>query len=151
MTATSMIPSSRQRAGFSFIEIMVAMTLLATVIGSLGVLSTRISERARRANLLAQRNYIVVQQLNRYNALPYDSLKLYALAAKSDTIPSALSTIRFLRRDTVSRVTSSPSDTNRIQVTVTIIPLTTSKGDTMLKDSIVLRRRNPRLTSPLNY
>jgi prepilin-type N-terminal cleavage/methylation domain-containing protein len=139
------------RGGFSFIEIMVAMTLLATVLGSLGVLSAKVSERSRRAAVLAQRNYIVVQQLNRYNALPYDSLKLYALASKSDTIPSAVSTIRFLRRDTVYRVTSGSSDTNRIEVKITIMPLSTVRRDTILKDSIILRRRNPRLTSPLNY
>jgi hypothetical protein len=115
------------------------------------VLSAKVSERSRRAAVLAQRNYIVVQQLNRYNALPYDSLKLYALASKSDTIPSAVSTIRFLRRDTVYRVTSGPSDTNRIEVKITIMPLSTVRRDTILKDSIILRRRNPRLTSPLNY
>ena len=150
MTPTSM-HRSRPRAGFSFIEVIVAMTLLATVIGSLGVLSAKIAERARAANVLAQRNYIVVQQLNRYNALPYDSLTLYALAAKSDTIPSAIPSLRFLRRDTVYRVTSAPADTNRIEVKVVIVPLAALRRDTMLKDSIILRRRNPRLTSPLNY
>lgn len=143
--------AARRRSGFSFIEIMVAMTLLATVLGALGVLSTKIAERSRRANLLAQRNYIVVQQLNRYNALPYDSLKLYATVAKNDTIPSAIPSVRFLRRDSVYRVTSSLADTNRIQVSVVIVPLTSQRRDTMLKDSIILRRRNPRLTSPLNY
>jgi prepilin-type N-terminal cleavage/methylation domain-containing protein len=143
--------TSRGRGGFSFVEIMVAMTLLATVLGSLGVLSAKISQRARRASVLAQRNYIVVQQLNRYNALPYDSLKLYAMASTADTIPSALPTIRFVRRDTVYRVTSAPADTNRIEVKVVIVPLTSVKSDTMLKDAIILRRRNPRLTSPLNY
>lgn len=143
--------AQRERAGFSFVEIMVAMTLLATVLGSLGVLSAKISERSRRASVLAQRNYIVVQQLNRYNALPFDSLKLYAMKSTADTIPSALSTIRFVRRDTVYRVTSAAADTNRIEVRIEIVPLTSVKRDTMLKDAIILRRRNPRLTSPLNY
>ena len=150
MTSPRPTPA-RRRSGFSFIEIMVAMTLLATVLGALGVLSTKIAERSRRANMLAQRNYIVVQQLNRYNALPYDSLKLYATKAKNDTIPSAIPSVRFLRRDSVYKVTSALADTNRIQVSVVIVPLTSQRRDTMLKDSIILRRRNPRLTSPLNY
>lgn len=149
MMTANRTPNSR--AGFSFVEIMVAMTLLATVLGSLGVLSAKISERSRRAAVLAQRNYIVAQQLNRYNALPYASLKAYADSAQHDTIASALASIRFLRRDSVYRVTNSPSDTNRIQVKVVIVPLTRIKLDTVLKDSIILRRRNPILTSPLNY
>ncbi len=140
-----------RRAGFSFVEIMVALTLLATVIGSLGVLSAKIAERARKAEILAQRNYIVVQQLNRYNALPYDSLRLYALASRNDTIPSAILNLRFVRRDTVYRVTSSASDTNRYEVKVVIVPVDSIRSDSMYKDSVLLRRRNPRLTSPLNY
>jgi prepilin-type N-terminal cleavage/methylation domain-containing protein len=143
--------SARPRAGFSFIEIMIALTLLATVIGSLGLLSVRISERARLAEMLAQRNYIVIQQLNRYNALPYDSLRTYSTSARRDTIPSALPTLRFLRRDTIYRVTTAQSDTNRYEVKVLIMPVDSLKHDSLYKDSIILRRRNPRLTSPLNY
>lgn len=139
------------RPGFSFIEIIVALTLLATVIGSLGLLSVRVSERARLAEMLAQRNYIVIQQLNRYNALPYDSLRAYATSARRDTIPSAIPTLRFLRRDTVYRVTSAAADTNRYAVKVLIIPVDSIRRDSLYKDSIMLRRRNPRLTSPLNY
>lgn len=138
------------RAGFSFIEIMIALTLLATVIGSLGILSARVSSRARLAQLIAQRNYIVVQQLNRYNALPYDSLRLYATKANLDTIPSAVAGLRFLRRDTVYLPSTTGTDTLRLEAKVLIIPLDAIKSDTQFKDSIMLRRRNPRLTSPLN-
>jgi type II secretory pathway pseudopilin PulG len=150
MTASS--PARRvARHGFSFVEIIVALTLLATVIGGLGVMAARSSERARLAQLLAQRNYIVVQQLNRYNALPYATLRTYALAATWDTIPSALPTLRFLRRDTAYRVSPASWDTNRYEVKIMIVPLDAVKRDTMYKDSIILRRRNPVLTSPLNY
>jgi len=139
-----------RRGGFSLIEVVVAMTLLIFVIGALSILATRTSERARRADIIAKRNYVVVQQLNRYSALPYDTLR-----TRIDNEPVRLDTIKatgmnFLRRDTVSNFpTSAASDTLIAQVRVTIIPLTTNAKDTMLKDSVVIHRRNPNKTSPL--
>jgi len=141
---------TRSRAGFSLIEVVVAMTLLVTIIGALSILATRTSERARRADIIAKRNYVVVQQLNRYSALPYDTLR-----ARINNEPARLDTIKasrmnFLRRDTVANYpTSAASDTLIAEVRVTIIPLTTSVNDTLLKDSVVIHRRNPHKFSPL--
>ncbi len=132
------------------IEILIAMTLLVTVIGTLSILSAKVSSRARLAQIIAQRNYIVVQQLNRYTALPYDSLRVYASRSISDTIPSAVPGLRFLRRDTVYIPSATGSDTMRLEAKIVIIPLDSVRLDTIYKDSIMLRRRNPRLTSPLN-
>lgn len=156
---------SRLRAGFSLIEIMVALTILVIVLGGMTLLSAKTSERARLAETLAQRNYTIVQQMNRLNALPYDSLKLYTLSQTNDTIPSGIPTIRFLRRDTayyisgtdtgtaphIAMLPPAADDTVLIEAKVTIVPLTSLPRDTSLRDSISLRRRNPRLTSPLNY
>ena len=148
MNAT-LLPA-RTKAGFSLIEVVVAMTLLIFVIGALSVLATRTSERARRADIIAKRNYVVVQQLNRYSALPYDTLR-----ARINNEPSRLDTIKatgmnFLRRDTVSNYpTTAAADTLIAQVRVTIVPLTTNVKDTMFKDSVVIHRRNPNKTSPL--
>ena len=149
MNAT-LLPA-RTKAGFSLIEVVVAMTLLIFVIGALSVLATRTSERARRADIIAKRNYVVVQQLNRYSALPYDTLR-----ARINNEPARLDTIlatgmKFLRRDTVSNFPppGGASDTLIAQVRVTIVPLTTNVKDTMFKDSVVIHRRNPNKTSPL--
>ena len=155
MSLRSPFPSAR--AGFSLIEVVVAMTLLVFVIGALSVLATRTSERARRADIIAKRNYIVVQQLNRYTAIPYDTLR-----ARINSNPSSLDTIRgynilFLRRDTVSNYgntaagvpTSGATDTLVAQVRVTIVPITTNPKDTLMKDSVVLHRRNPNRGTPL--
>jgi Tfp pilus assembly protein PilV len=49
-------PQARTPAGFSLIEVVVAMTLLIFVIGALSILATRTSERARRADIIAKRN-----------------------------------------------------------------------------------------------
>jgi hypothetical protein len=144
---------------------MVALTILVVVIGGLSLLSAKTSERARLAETLAQRNYTIVQQMNRLNALPFDSLRVYTLGRADDTIPSGIPTIRFLRRDTVYYIsgidTGTPprtgmkaataGDTLLIEAKVTILPLTSIRRDTVYRDSIALRRRNPRLTSPLNY
>ncbi|MFL5606574.1 MAG: type II secretion system protein [Gemmatimonadaceae bacterium] len=148
-----MPPSShprRQRPGFSFIEIMVALAMLATVIGSLALLSQRIATNARLAELFAQRNYIVVQQMNRYAAIPYDSLSKYSTAGTLDTIPSGIPTLRFIRRDTIYRVTNNQWDSLRYAVKVVIIPMTKNASDAKYRDSIMLRRRSPNLSSPLN-
>jgi type II secretory pathway pseudopilin PulG len=149
-----MTPSSSntrpRRPGFSFIEIIVALALLATVIGSLALLSQRIATNARLAELFAQRNYIVVQQMNRYAAIPYDSLSKYSTAGTQDTIPSGIPTLKFIRRDTVYRVTTNAWDTLRYAVKVVIIPKTKLASDAKYRDSIMLRRRSPNLSSPLN-
>ena len=149
-----MMPSSsttrQRRAGFSFVEIIVALALLATVIGSLSLLSQRIATNAHLAELLAQRNYIVVQQMNRYAAIPYDSLSKYATAGTQDTIPSGIPTLKFIRKDTVYRVTNNSWDSLRYAVKVVIIPKTANPNDANYRDSIMLRRRSPNLSSPLN-
>lgn len=138
------------RGGFSLIEVVVAMTLLVFVIGALSVLATRTSERARKADIIAKRNYVVVQQLNRYASIPYDTLR-----ARINSNPSSLDTIQgdnlyFLRRDTVTNYpTSAVGDTLVAQVRVTIVPITVFPKDTLMKDSVVLHRRNPNRGTPL--
>jgi len=150
-------PRSAGRAGFSLIEILVAMTILVIVLGGMSLLSAKTSERARLAETLAQRNYTMVQQMNRYNALPYDSLKKYTVVRTYDTIPSGIPYIRFLRRDTTyyisgfEGVAPAADDTVLIEAKVILMPITPVARDTVYRDSIILRRRNPRLTSPLNY
>jgi hypothetical protein len=129
---------------------MVALVLLATVIGSLGLLSQRIASNARLAELFAQRNYVVVQQMNRYGAIPYDSLSRYSLAGTQDTIPSGIPSLKFIRRDTVYRVTTNSWDSLRYAVKVVIIPMDSIPSDSRFRDSIMLRRRSPKLSSPLN-
>lgn len=144
-----MKPSSL-RGGFSLIEVVVAMMLLTFVIGALSVLATRTSERARRADIIAKRNYIVVQQLNRYASIPYDTLRW-----RINNNPSLLDTIKgyniqFLRRDTVTNYpTNAVGDTLVAEVRVTIVPLTINPKDTIMKDSVVLHRRNPHRGTPL--
>ena len=106
MTMTS--SNTGKRSGFSLIEVVVAMMLLTFVMGALSVLSAKTSARARRADILAKRNYVLVQQINRYSGVPFDTIRFRlindSLSAKDtiwgDTLGGAVK--YFLRRDTVT-------------------------------------------------
>ena len=74
----------RPRKGVSIIEIVIAMTLLSLVIGSLGLLSARTAAKARKLDLLSARTFVLMQQSNRFSSLPYDSIPSYA--PRIDTI-----------------------------------------------------------------
>jgi prepilin-type N-terminal cleavage/methylation domain-containing protein len=74
----------RPRRGVSLIEILVAMTLLVTVLGALSVLTTRTVKRSRDLDRNSARTFVLMQQANRFSALPYDSIPSYA--PRLDTI-----------------------------------------------------------------
>jgi type II secretory pathway pseudopilin PulG len=153
--------TARARSGFSLIEVVVAMMLLTFVIGSLSVLAAKTSARARRADILAKRNYVIVQQINRYSGVPFDTLRyrlnIDSLSSKDtiwgDTLSGAVK--YFLRRDTVmyygAGVTPTAADTFVIEAKVVIVPRTPILSDTQYKDSVVIHRRNPHTVSKLNY
>ena len=71
-------PALRARDGVSLIEIIVAMTLLVTVLGALSVLTTRTVKRSRDLDIGSARTFVLMQQSNRFSALAYDSIPLYA-------------------------------------------------------------------------
>ena len=137
------------------------MTLLSVVIGALGILATRTSERARRADIIAKRNYVVVQQINRYSAVPFDTLRYRLnndLLSSSDTIygDTISGAVKyFVRRDTVIYVGAAAiptaADTFVVEAKILIVPHTNNLKDTIYKDSVSVRRRNPHYVSKLNY
>ena len=153
--------TARNRPGFSLIEVVVAMMLLTFVIGALGVLAAKTSQRARRADILAKRNYVLVQQINRYSGVPFDTIRFRLnndlLSSKDtiwgDTLGGAVK--YFLRRDTVTYygATSTPTaaDTFVVEAKVVIVPVTLFPSDSQYKDSVVIHRRNPHMVSKLNY
>jgi hypothetical protein len=72
------VAAPRARDGVSLIEIIVAMTLLVTVLGALSVLTTRTVKRSRDLDIGSARTFVLMQQSNRFSTLPYDSIPLYA-------------------------------------------------------------------------
>jgi len=86
----------RRRRGISLIEIIIAMTLLAVVIGMLGLLSARTAAKARALDMLSARTFVLMQQSNRFSVLPYDSITAYA--PRVDTVIAGR--FKYLRRVT---------------------------------------------------
>jgi hypothetical protein len=84
LTSQARNRAPRSRDGVSLIEIIVAMTLLVTVLGALSVLTTRTVKRSRDLDIGSARTFVLMQQSNRFSALPYDSIPSYA--PRIDTI-----------------------------------------------------------------
>lgn len=128
----------RARRGVSLIEIVIAMTLLSMVIGSLGLLSAKNAARGRSLDLVSARTFVLMQQANRFSVLPYDSIVSYA--PRIDTVIAGR--YSYLRRVTyVQGNTGSEYKT----VKVLILPL----ADTLKRDSLLFLRAKTYDHSPL--
>lgn len=128
----------RPRRGVSLIEIIVAMTLLAFVIGSLSVLSAKSARRAKELDLGSARTFVLMQQSNRFAVLPYDSIRVYS--PLTDTITSG----RFLYRREVTW-TQGTTGAEYKTVKVVLIPL----ADQTKRDSLIFLRAKIYERSPL--
>jgi type II secretory pathway pseudopilin PulG len=131
-------PTRRERRGISLIEVIVAMTLLAFVLGSLGLLAAKTAGRARALDANSARTFVLTQQANRFSVLPYDSIPIYA--PKLDTVVAGR--FQFVRR--VSYTNASTGREYR-RVTVLLIPL----ADRKKPDSLVFERAKTYAKSPL--
>lgn len=133
----------RPRRGISLTEVVVAMTLLAFVIGSLGLLAAKNAARARALDAMSARTFALTQQANRFSVLPYDSIPMYVGTAgvtKVDTL--AVGRYRFWRR-----VTYTPGITGAEYRTVRVIIV--PMADTTKRDSLVFQRAKTYARSPL--
>lgn len=138
-TRDARIPSrTRARSGFSLIEIVIAMTLLAGVLGILGLLMARTADRSRKLDRISARTFVLMQQSNRFSVLPYDSIPSYA--PKLDTVIAGR--FKYLRRVTF---TQGQTGSEYRTVYVVLLPLT----DTLTRDSLVFQRAKTYAKSPL--
>jgi len=71
-TAATM--TTNERKGFSVVEVIVAMVLLAIAVSSLAALTYSVSQSAMTATANAYRNGVLMQEVNRLEGLPYDSV-----------------------------------------------------------------------------
>jgi hypothetical protein len=65
---------SGRRKGFVIVEVIVAMVLLAVAVSSLAALVYSVSRSGMAATGNAYRNGVLMQEVNRFEALPYDSI-----------------------------------------------------------------------------
>ena len=78
--------SAAKRNGFVLVEIIVAMVLLAVAVSSLAALMYSVSQQGMVATGNAYRNGVLMDQVNRYEGLPYDSV---AVGTVSTSVSSA--------------------------------------------------------------
>lgn len=64
----------QSRAGFSLIEVIVSMLLLAIAVSSLAAMMHSVSQSSMKVTGAAYRNGVLMHEANRLIALPYDSL-----------------------------------------------------------------------------
>ena len=65
-----------ERRGVALIEVIVAMVLLAIVVSSLAALQYSVNQQAMKATGDAYKNGVLMQEVNRLEGIPYDSIPL---------------------------------------------------------------------------
>jgi prepilin-type N-terminal cleavage/methylation domain-containing protein len=77
----------RDRKGFVLVEVIVAMVLLAVAVSSLAALVYSVSRSGLAATGNAYRNGVLMQEVNRLETLPYDSVKVGSSSTTVSTQP----------------------------------------------------------------
>ncbi len=78
---------AKERHGFVIVEIIVAMVLLAVAVTSLAALLGSISHNGMVATGNAYRNGVLMNEVNRLEGLPYDSIPVGATTITVTTAP----------------------------------------------------------------
>lgn len=112
-----------------------AMTLLSVVLMSMAKMAFVLASRGRANDIVAKRNAVLVQEANKLNAMPFDSIATMSTAEKTYTFGD----FKFTRRLTV---------TNNSSVWRTVKIVIVPYLDATKKDSVYVNRTRP-LGSPL--
>ena len=75
------------RKGFVLVEIIVAMVLLAVAVSSLAALMYSVSQNGMKATGNAYRNGVLMQEVNRLEGIPYDSVHVGSTTISATTAP----------------------------------------------------------------
>ena len=78
---------SAKRKGFVLVEVIVAMVLLAVAVSSLAALVYSVSRSGRVATGNAYRNGVLMQEVNRLEGIPYDSIAVGSSYTTVSTAP----------------------------------------------------------------
>ncbi|HEX9606663.1 MAG TPA: prepilin-type N-terminal cleavage/methylation domain-containing protein [Gemmatimonadaceae bacterium] len=83
-TATTV---TKPRKGFVIVEVIVAMVLLAVAVASLASLVYSVSQSSLIATGNAYRNGVLMQEINRLEGIPYDSIPVGTTTVSESTLP----------------------------------------------------------------
>jgi prepilin-type N-terminal cleavage/methylation domain-containing protein len=115
------------RRGFSLIEVMVAMTILAVVLLSLARFSAAISKRGRENDLVSSRTAALLKEANKFGAMPFDSLA----TAPSGSVTRTDGGFTYTRR-----LVNTADAGNRRTIRIVVTPANTA----VRADSLTLQR-----------
>lgn len=128
------------RRGFSLVEIIVAMTLLAIVLSSLAFLAGQAATRAKRVAIGTYRSALASELSDRFITMPYDSMAKYA---GMDSLMAGGR--RYVRRVTITAVGTTPP---RSSVVIKVWPSASRvRADTL---TTTLYRARPVVENVLN-
>ena len=134
-------PRPRPRSGMTLIEVVVACTLLAVTLTSFTALSLKMAARNRRNMYLEQRTATLLQEVNRVESMPYDSLATY-LKTDSTKVGNGYYVWEYtIDPDSVS--TTGKSRYKKIKITIT------PRLDPTYTQSTTVRRAKPPYVNPL--
>ena len=119
----------QSEAGFSLVELLVAITLLSLVLVSVAQLNVALARRFYALSGGAARSAVVAQQVNQFTAMPFDSLK-----SKAGTITVNKPPLPYTRKVTVDSLSPKLR-----RVTIVITPL----DSVFAPDTRVLQRSKP--------
>jgi hypothetical protein len=86
-TATATIVTKEPRKGIAIVEVIVAMVLLAVAVASLASLIYSVSQSSLLATGNAYRNGVLMQEINRLEGIPYDSIPVGTTSITVSTAP----------------------------------------------------------------
>ncbi len=115
-----------RRHGFSLIETIVALTLMATVLSALAALNYRVTKRGEANDLQAKRTFALQHEANRFAAMPFSQLATQTNGSEALLLGDFL----FTRTLTITAV-----DANRYTITIKIAPdLKPTAADSLIFD-----------------
>lgn len=128
--------AGRNVDGFSLVEVVVAMSLLALVMVLLASMSLAVGRRGYANDLTTKRNLALAQQASRINSMPFSNVA----ALTSGTTAMLIGDFSFNRRLTVTA-----SSANRYTIKIVVAPVASE----FKPDSITIDRTRPPSGTPL--
>jgi prepilin-type N-terminal cleavage/methylation domain-containing protein len=126
----------KAREGFSLIEIMVALTILALVLSSLAQLTEIVAVRARSNDVYAKRSAVLQMEANKFGAAPLSTLNSWSTADQVDTVNG------FIYTRKLSIVKSSSTQDS---IKIVVVPATSG----VASDSAIIIRAKPTTATSL--
>jgi prepilin-type N-terminal cleavage/methylation domain-containing protein len=124
----------RRRRGFTLAEVVVAMTLLSVVLLSMARMSMVVSTRGRSNTITAKRTFVLIEEANKFGAMPYATLAAFSTSNATVTAGDF----------TYTRRLAITESNNRLTVKIAIVP----SANTAMVDSIWVYKAKP-AESPL--